>query len=331
MGKQIKGFTLTFKEDEDKLLKKKIKKEFSKKNKRKGKNKKTKLSEKLKGLSDNINFDDLPDDDTASVILKREKNKKLIKNKDNNKDSADMYEKRFGNELVLLYKILDQNISFENDSKDFLEKLKKAGFRNGKLITDMYSNVNSNKKLVLDILKEINGLKRTISDLEIKKMRADGTGAKGKEAVKENDTQASDKIITEIYSKIQDSIVKNTDFIDDITSNVEYSEDGFSIDKELEGRISEMEKNGSISFTNEERNFKYSNTKVNIYIIKNDDTGDWKLTAMDNNDIILDDYILPSKTTLGDVTFYDNESYAEDQYGIKYNLITVDTIGYENY
>lgn len=290
------------------------------KSEKKKKNKIAKIFEISEELDD---LDEDDDDDVTDVIIKKTTSQDPVAREKLDKESDDFFEKRFSNELVLLYNLLKEGMNFKDDSKFFLDGLKKSSMRNGKLISDMYANVNANQKHILDIIKEINNLKTKVSDLEVKKLRAYGGGINGKDTGNGDKETKDEFLLNKMFNDIQNMVNSTSQKGSYLSVGEEMTDEGFDVDRVLEMRASDLDRDDEYAFTDNEKNFKYEGQNVKVYVRKFDDTGEWDLVAMDDFDEILDDYQLPPKENLGKVKFFEDEDYAEDRNGIRYPLICV--------
>ena len=312
---------------EDKAIKSYRKYESEKERKKKEKKKKKKEKEdKLKAMIESIDIDALKEiddriDDTRIVSSKRGRKKKA------DKDTYEYFFDRFKDESDIYYKMLEENIKFEIEAREFLDKLKKTGVRNIKAVSEMYSNVNTAKKTVLDNIKEISNIKKTASDLEQKMTRIKGVDKS------EDEKSGGDKALMDMFQHIQTQISPSSDFYDPTAQYIDPNSNNHMIDEMLENDINQMEQDGLLEFTAAEKNLEYeaAGIKVAIKVVKNDDTDEWKLLAFNEQDNPLYDYEVPPKESLGKVTFYDVECYVEDRYGRKYDLLSVDDDLYDDY
>lgn len=167
--------------------KKKRKKEEKKEKKKKDKEKK-KYKKKEKGM---IDLDDLYEDMT-------------VRRRKAEKNNEDFYTTRFGGSMVLLRELMKQVNGQLVNNISIQDELKGMRVRGGlNALTTQSANINSLLSTKLNVVKEINSINKTVSDLELKRLKDQG-GAAGAEGA-----MSEDYLMNEIYSKVINS--KDTD------------------------------------------------------------------------------------------------------------------------
>ena len=236
------------------------------------------------------------------------------------KNSEDFYEKRFNGSLVLLANLLTEVNEAMVENKDYLHEMRKGKVRSSPMaITSQMSNISSLLGSKLSVIKEITAVNTKISDLELKKSSADS-----KSSAKQEEQQSNSRfIMDQLFDKVvnSDAIIHTKDDSKPSRGKAGTKKSKKQIDDEINARISQLEEDGELEFTDNELAFKYERDGVRIQIQKNMQNDRWKFIAVNDEGDELYDYPVPDKKSVGKVEFDEYTMKAKDKLGNVYDVI----------
>lgn len=240
--------------------------------------------------------------------------------KPKDKNSEDFYEKRFNGSLVLLANLLTEVNEAMIENKDYLHDMRKGKVRSSPMaITSQMSNISSLLGSKLSVIKEITAVNTKISDLELKKSSADAKSSAKQEEQQNNSRFIMDQLFDRVVNS--DVTIHTKDGSKPSKGKGGTKKSKKQIDDEINARISELEKDGEIEFTDNELAFKYERDGVRIQIQKNMQNDRWKFIAVNDNGDELYDYPVPNKKDVGRVEFDEYTMKAKDKLGNIYDVI----------
>ena len=272
-----------------------------------------------------IDIDELlrdEDDDIGNLIINEQgKNYKKLKEKED-------YKKEFAEELILLYRLLDETNVFGKELEKKYKSLDGTKVRGiNKFVFDLGLLVLNSKQSKLNILKEISSVKKSIIDLKIK---ADGKKDAALNTMTSEHLASSylkavvnhgrSDFIKEMnnkdtYSGIIESINSDSD-----DNNIEgYNEKEFSNYNEYIASRLEKENNPFRS-SDGSKYIEYENLEVKLHIKKCVDTGELEFVALDKDKQQIFDYPVPTKRDVGKMKFSPDGTYATDSRGRSYRV-----------
>ncbi len=227
---------------------------------------------------------------------------------ENVRESADFYEKRFQDSIVVIDGMIDEIDMFKAETKQDLDVIKQSKQR-GVLthISNQTSNITQLLGMKLNAIKEKNSVIKNISDLEIKRTTKDG--ANGKD---------DNKIIDSIFSRMMNA---NTAFehnaIDQMSQALSYDA---QVDNLLSQRTDRLINNGEMELNSSDIAVMYESVGAQIVILRDPMSNDWRFMAVDGDYNEIRNYPLPS----GDLSikFLANNK-AKDQYNRQYEVIDI--------
>lgn len=277
-----------------------------------------------------------------NIIDKEKRNYKGLKKSNND------FEKRFAEEITLLYNLLSEVTSFGTDAqKRYKEMMNRNGVRGiNKYSTDFAQMILASHTNRLNIIKELSSIKKSIVDLGIKSDKAKGNND-GDLVNRQHMAASFLQNILQNRAQLQSPPPLST--IDDYTSrmsNIDY-EDEPRQPKNYGSYANIPQLNNTQTFNNSgiesylqkrldmynPQNDEYPYMRSNdgnmyiqnerydpkIVIDKNADTNLWEFVAIDANDNVIEGYPLPKKSNVK-VKFSEDGKYASDQLGNVYTV-----------
>lgn len=279
-------------------------------------------------FEDSLN--DNNDDDFYEIISEKKGSRK----KDN-----DGYKKEFAENIDLLYNLLKNARDFESKIEKKYDSLDNGGKVRGvsKYTTDLANAVIQARNNTLSIIKEINSVKKTAVDLQIK------ADSKKNDA---NANQSNDLIASTFLSNIMNNygrgnMIKDLmgggssmsmvddDDEDEIVNEMIASlkgDDGLSKYKHdtYMDRIGERLENEDNPYRSQEANsyIQFEHLEPKILVKLCIDTGDYKFIAVDKDNQEIYGYPIPDKSSIGKLSFSNDNNYATDSKGRSYKVIS---------
>lgn len=232
-----------------------------------------------------------------------------------------LYEGRFKPVMDKLDDYDDELDGFIDSRKSKLDEFEnsrmKGAINASTLLTGSITALLSTK---LSSIKERVTITSKISDLELKKSKDDVAASKGAGG-------SDDRLVQQIFTKMNDNEVADTMSLHDTFINGYY--DNTSDDTLLDARVTELENDGSIDFTQAELAFKYNNLDIEIVVLRT--KGDWRFAAVDKiSGDEIGDYPIPDKYVVagenGDKMKFLADGVCKDLLNVTYTYYDVDEI-----
>lgn len=251
----------------------------------------------------------------------------------NRKNHVDKYKKEFAEELTLLYNMSKTN----NEIVTLLHQaakdaIKSSGNRVRGQLSMMQNNLlqsyNAALTNQLSITKELSTTKKISEDLALRKHSNDiKAGTLEKEGNNAMDAAAFMRMLN--MSKETADMTQGVSMVDSMSAELgTYTAEQvmtnqplvppqYDNDDDIDHRLADRMSGGSFRSAEDTRRLVYDNQGAKIVIIR-DSENDWYMEARMNDGTVIDDYPLPSKESLGGISF--NGSKAKDKAGRMYEL-----------
>lgn len=235
------------------------------------------------------------------------------------KTNGDKYDDMFSKEQSMLNDLLS---GLQKKSKAIDKKLEsmtgKGVYGVGKNYADLVSASNSIETTKLSVIKELVGIKKTAVDLRLKDEKLKGT---------ENEVEDNDTVADRFYKSILKG--QSRDFIESSMAGFDSSVgmQNYNISQPFSGGDYEPDDYDNESadkygyIVNEGKNAK-------IVLCQYDD-GTGEFVALDDNNHIVPNYELPSPELIDTIKIKPGGSFAYDEYGRSYKIISPDEISYD--
>lgn len=238
-----------------------------------------------------------------AVGLKKKKKKKDKKNA----GGLVNYRKEFEPEMSLYHNLLVEQNKFTNSLQknyDSIISLKSSNRGVTKQMTDLIENINQARSLSMQLVEKHANTKKLIAELNIKQQKEFGTALGDAENMTDFASNYMKQMITE-----RQNLLNGTSYDADIG---DYNEDEMA--DLISGNLGETNRDDEV-----DRYLKYENDNVEVYVVITDnDPENYEFIAKNDMGEVLDDYPLPSKTSL---TINNSTNVATDSYGQKYKII----------
>lgn len=193
----------------------------------------------------------------------------------------------------------------------------KGGINASSLITGSITALLSTK---LGSIKERVAITGKISDFELKKAKENSASKNG---------MSDDKIVQQIFTKLND----NDNVSETMSLHDQFISGGFdeSADAILSQRVNQLEENGDINFTQAEEAFKYAGMDIEILVLLQTGTSEWRFAAIDKlSGNELTDYPVPDKHIVagegGTKMKFMNDNTCKDLLNRTYTFYDVDEL-----
>jgi hypothetical protein len=255
--------------------------------------------------------------------------------KRNYKKKENDFEKKFDEELTILYDLLEEVNKFGKGLEKKYSTLESSKVRGiSKYTNDLIVSILSSKTSKLQIIREIASIKKIIQELKFKSE---------KESKDKSGETSRDQIAGAYLSKLLGGMGRSK-FVQDfggggfnVRSRNDEDEDDAEVLDALEARrgdsdwqrdrIHDMieqrldDEEAPNRSSESDAYVKYENSGVNICIKRCVDDGTWEFVAVDRDKQELDDYPLPKRKNVGTVRFSQDGNRATDGRGMSYRVI----------
>lgn len=253
---------------------------------------------KIKKKKGKYNVFDISDGDVKKK--KKKKDKEMID-----------YKKEFAPEAALYSSLLkDQQMFTDSLQKEYdaIKRAKSTSRGYSKTLTDLTQNITSARSLAMQLVDKQASLKKTAADLDMKQRKEATLNDIGSANMAEFGSSFLKEMINQKQAGLDmdnDGGVMNYTNDDEVFDVIN---DTLTDDIEFQERPSEVD-----------AYLKYENSNVVVsVVIHNNDEKDFNFIAKDSDGNILDDYPLPTTST---ITVNRSANIATDNYGQKYNII----------
>ena len=242
------------------------------------------------------------------------------KKKKKKKKGETDFQKVFSSELAALQKLSADQIAFTDSLQrryDTMEGTKSSARGLSKYTTDLVMSINTGRSTALSITNAIATIKKNIHDLHLKELKELGLN-KGNE--EDLDKYASG-FLNNIVNKVgRNAIVSAVPGEGDATYDQipEYNPDyDDSIAEDLMDGLDDTMNSDADKY------LKYERDNVQVKILYNQNTGDWRFAAMTENGDIVPDYPVPNPEDLN-MRWNKGAGFGSDQFSRRYPIVLVD-------